>query len=189
MIGRHPVGVVLTGGASTRMGVDKATLIVGDKPMAVRVADAMWESGCHPVECQGGDLASITEYGLEAVPDRNPGAGPTAAIRDALDRHESCDVVVAACDLVDLDAGTIGAVIAAGAAGGSDVDVVVASTAGHRHLTSWWRAGLGRRLGQLIDNGVTSYRGALAEFRVADVEVDPAVVRNVNTPTDLDDVR
>ena len=59
MTGRHPVGVVLAGGASTRMGVDKATLIVGDKPMAIRVADAMWEAGCHPVESQGGDTAAM----------------------------------------------------------------------------------------------------------------------------------
>lgn len=183
MSGRHLVGVVLTGGASTRMGVDKATLFVGDKPMAVRVADAMWEAGCHPVECQGGDAAAITEYGLEVVPDRNPGDGPVAAIRDALERHEGHDVVVAACDLVDLDGATITALATAGTRGDVDVAVVVAD--GRRHLVSWWRRGLGRRLGELIDAGVTSYREALSALSVTDVEAAPSVVRNVNTPSDL----
>lgn len=185
MTSRHPVGVVLTGGASTRMGVDKATLFVGDKPMAVRVADAMWEAGCHPVECQGGDAAAITEYGLEVVPDRDPGEGPVAAIRDALVRHEGSDVVVAACDLVDLDGATVTALTSAGAAGDVDVAVVVAD--GRRHLVSWWRADMGPRLGDIVDAGVTSYREALSALRVADVEVAPAVVRNVNTPSDLGD--
>ncbi len=183
MTGRHPVGVVLTGGASTRMGVDKATLFVGDRPMAVRVADAMWEAGCQPVECQGGDVAAITEYGLEVVPDRIPGTGPLAAIRDALERHEGSDVVVAACDLVDLDGATITALVAAGAERDVDVAVVVADD--ERHLVSWWRSGLCSRVGELVDAGVTSYREALSALRVADVEAAPAVVRNINTPDDL----
>jgi molybdenum cofactor guanylyltransferase len=186
MTDRHPVGVVLTGGGSTRMGVDKATLIVGDKPMVIRVADAMWEAGCHPVECQGGDLAAMAEYGLEAWPDTESGAGPVAAIRDALARHHESDVVVAACDLVDIDAATISAVADAGGHGEADVAVAVAG--GRRHLISWWRAGQGSHLGDLLDAGVASYRSVLAELRVVDVEVDPAAVRNVNTPTDLGDV-
>jgi molybdopterin-guanine dinucleotide biosynthesis protein A len=185
MTGRHPVGVVLTGGASTRMGVDKATLVIGDKPMAVRVADVMWEAGCQPVECQGGDVATITEYGLVAVPDRDPGSGPVAAIRDALDRHEGSDVVVVACDLVDVDAATIAAVSDAGA--GGDADVAVAASDGQRHLISWWSAGVGPRLDELVGAGVTSYREALSELKAVDVAVDPTVVRNVNTPTDLGD--
>ena len=186
MTGRHPVGVVLAGGASTRMGVDKATLIVGDKPMAIRVADAMWEAGCHPVESQGGDTAAMTEYGLEAWPDRDPGTGPVAAIRDALGRHPDRDVVVAACDLIDLDAATISAITDAGHAG--DADVVVVASGGRRHLVSWWRAGLAPRLGELVDAGTTSYRQTLQALRTVDVEVEPAVVRNVNTPSDLGDV-
>lgn len=186
MTDRRPVGVVLTGGASTRMGADKATLAVGDVPMAVRVADAMTAAGCRPVECQGGDLAALAEIGLGAVPDRSPGQGPVAAIRDALARHDGCDVVVAACDLVDLDAATLRLIVAAGNSG--EADVAVAATDGDRHLVSWWRAGRTRLLDDALRAGATSYRSALASMRTVDVEVDPLTVRNVNTPSDLGDV-
>ena len=182
----RPVGVVLTGGASKRMGVDKATLVIDGKPMAVRVADAMWEASCRVVECQGGDAVAIGQYGLDVVPDTTPGQGPVNGIHDALTRHPTSDVVVSACDLVDLDGATVRALMQAGAEDRS-VDVVVAVTGDQIHLVSWWRAGTATRLGALIDDGVTAYQDALARLETATVEVEPTAIRNVNTPTDVDD--
>lgn len=184
MSSNRPAGVVLTGGASKRMGVDKATLVVDGKPMAVRVADALWEAGCHPVECQGGEAETIGQYGLEVVADREPGRGPIIAIHQALARHPECDVVVAACDLVDLDGDTVGELVATGT-GDDTTEVVVASTGAERHLVSWWRRGSMARLGELIAAGVTSYRDALTQLSTVDVEVAGTAMHNVNTPTDL----
>ena len=182
---RRLAGVVLTGGSSERMGVDKATLVVDGKPMAVRVADALWEAGCHPVECQGGDVLGISEFGLDVIADRDPGRGPLAGIHEALVRHEDCDVVVAACDLVDLDGATVRELVAAGGEA-SPADAVVAISGEQRHLVCWWRAGSAVLVGELLDDGVTSYRAALERLQTVDVEVEPTTIRNVNTPTDLE---
>jgi molybdopterin-guanine dinucleotide biosynthesis protein A len=185
MTGRRITGVVLTGGASERMGVDKATLVIDGMPMAMRVVEALRGAGCDPVECQGGDADVFAEHAIETYSDRNPGDGPVAAIHEALARHPELDVVVAACDLVDLDGATVGALIAAGSAD-SDVDVAVASTGGSRHLVCWWRSGSATRVGELAAVGVASFRGVLSQLRTVDVEVAPEAVRNVNSPTDLD---
>ena len=182
---QRPVGVVLTGGASERMGVDKATLVVDGKPMAVRVGDALWEASCHPVECQGGDAVTIRGYGMDVFPDSHPGAGPLSAVLDALERHDTSPVVVAACDLVDLDAETVCRLIEAGAASGT-ADVAVATTGGDRHLVAWCRAGLVRRLAPVVEAGTRSFRGALSELDTLAVEVPVAAVRNLNTPSDVD---
>lgn len=184
MTSGHPVGVILTGGASKRMGVDKSTLVVDGKPMVVSVADALWEAGCHPVECQGGNEATIGEYGLPVVADREPGRGPLVAIAEALARHVDCDVVVAACDLPDLDASAVSATIAA-ARGRTDLDVAVASD-GDRHMLACWRAGTVGRLAALVRDGVVAYLDALDALRTVDVAVSPAAVRNVNTPIDAE---
>lgn len=183
---RRPAGVVLAGGASARMGVDKATLTIAGKPMVVSVADAMWEAGCHPVECQGGDAAAIAEFGLEVIPDDVPGLGPLPAISAALSRHTGSDVVVAACDLPDLDGATIRSLIAAGTADRAAADVVVAATGQARHLVAWWRRGVGPRLGALVATGVTSYRAALDLLDTLDVQVATTTVRNVNAPVDTE---
>jgi molybdenum cofactor guanylyltransferase len=168
------------------MGVDKATMSVAGKPMVVTVADAMWEAGCQPVECQGGDVAAIAQFGLEVISDDVPDLGPLAAISAALSRHPGCDVAVAACDLVGLDGATLRSLIAAGSADGAVADVVVAATGQDRHLISWWRAGVGARLAELVASGVTSYRAGLDLLDTLDLQVDPSVVRNVNTPADAE---
>ena len=70
-------GAVLTGGRSSRMGRDKATLPVDGVPMAARVADALRRAGAEPVLAVGGDQAALEALGLTWVADRHPGEGPS----------------------------------------------------------------------------------------------------------------
>ena len=180
----HTVGIILTGGNSRRMGTDKASMIVAGKPMVVKVADALWEAGLHPVECQGGDATTIEQFGLTVAADPEPGSGPLSAIRAALERHADSDAVVVACDLVDLDGETVRALVDAGT-DDSHPDVAAALSNGELHMISWWRAGTGSKLASLIDEGVDSYQAALDRLGAARVPVPAGVVRNVNTPDDL----
>ncbi|MCB0967076.1 MAG: NTP transferase domain-containing protein [Ilumatobacter sp.] len=170
----HVAGVVLTGGASRRMGVDKAFVAVDGRPMAIAVADALWEAGCHPVECQGGDLAALASLGLTGVADDDPHAGPVAAIRSASRRH-GAPIVVAACDLPQLDAATVTAVLDAGRAADR---AAVAVTGDRHHLVVYVPTGM-------LDDEPTdrSLREAFAD--AVTVQVDAVAVRNVNTTDDL----
>lgn len=177
---RAPAGVVLTGGASKRMGVDKAFVVVDGAPMVVRVADALWEAGCHPVECQGGDGDAIGRLGLQRVADLVPGAGPASAILEALRRHGG-PIVVAACDLPALDAATVGAVIDAGRAAG----IATAASDGERHLLSYWSGDAVAALQAALDDGLDSYRAVLERVGAVDVAVPSASMRNVNRPDEV----
>jgi molybdopterin-guanine dinucleotide biosynthesis protein A len=182
-IDRAPAGVVLTGGASSRMGADKATMQVDGCPMAVRVADALWEAGCRTVMCRGGDVAALEAMGLEALPDVDPGAGPLRAILASLS-HAEADIVVAACDLVNLDGETVRAVLDAGAEEGDHM-VAVASADGRRHMLSAWSYSALGELERIVANGATAYQAAFDELPTLDVTVDSLTLHNVNSPTDL----
>lgn len=175
-------GVVLTGGSSRRMGSDKAVVEVGGRPMAVRVADALWEAGCHPVVCQGGDVAALRGLGLEAVADAVPGRGPVVAIAEALERLAH-PIVVAACDLVDLDPATVRAVVQIGAREPHRVAVAVAD--GRRHLLSYWPVESLDALRSAAAGDDVRYHDVLDTVGAVPVTVEPAAVRNVNTPDDL----
>jgi len=164
----RPAGVVLTGGASRRMGRDKAFVEVAGVPMVVRVADALRGAGCDPVWCQGGDLVGLRELGLAAHPDLEPGAGPVAAIDAALGRAPG-GALVAACDLPDLAPTDLQSLLGEQPA--------ALATEGVAHLVAWFPAGTRMPL------GVTRYQTMLATLGARLVEV--SAIRNVNAPADL----
>ena len=172
-------GIVLTGGASSRMGADKAFVVVDGRPMVVAVADALWEGGCSPVECQGGDVERLAGLGMTAFPDSRPGTGPVAAILDALERTGDT-VVVAACDLPALDAATVRDLASA------DAMAAFARTGEQAHLVSMWTHDTAATLRSLAAEGPVSYRAALDAVSAVAVAVRPEVVRNVNAPGDLE---
>ncbi len=179
-VSRDWVGVVLAGGASRRMGADKALIEVGGRPMVVRVADALRAAGCDPVVVQGGDRDRIGALGLTVWPDAQPGAGPVAALSSILERLDR-PVVIAACDLPDLDDITLATVIAEAAAH-PELVAVAAAVDGRPAMVSAWRPSARDHLPN--PNGM-SYRSALNAVGALLVPVDAAAVKNVNTVADL----
>jgi len=94
---RQMAGVLLTGGASTRMGTDKAQLVVRGETLATRSARVL-ASVCDPVVEVGSGVS-----GLPAVREEPPGGGPLVALLagvGALGRPRS--VILLACDLPNI---------------------------------------------------------------------------------------
>ena len=77
-------GAVLVGGASRRMGVDKASLEVDGRPLAVTACSALLGAGISPVAVVGGASHPPLPPGVKWLPDRWPGEGPLGGILTAL---------------------------------------------------------------------------------------------------------
>ncbi len=93
-------GVLLTGGASRRMGLDKGTLVVAGEMLAQRAARVL-TAACDPVIEAG---AGIT--GLRCVREEPPGEGPLAGFlagAAALAPVSDAAIVLLACDLPFVD--------------------------------------------------------------------------------------
>ena len=95
------------------MGRPKATLDIDGVPLVVRVIGALRAAGLDQVHVIGGDPAELAAAGVTPHPDDDPGAGPLGGILSALVRFDG-DLVVAACDLPDLDEPAVRAVVEAG---------------------------------------------------------------------------
>ncbi len=94
----HLCGVILTGGASRRMGRDKAMLTLDDETFIDRIAAAM-TSVLNDVLLSGSDIDRARCIGLRSVPDEIPSVGPLGGIYSAFHSTDADALVVAACDL------------------------------------------------------------------------------------------
>lgn len=108
--------IVLTGGASRRMGRDKASLDTGGLPLAARPVEALRELVDEVV------LAGTAVAGVDGrvVPDALPGAGPLAAAAAALAAVAGERAVVVGCDMPAPVAGVVVLLLSALAAPGVD---------------------------------------------------------------------
>jgi molybdopterin-guanine dinucleotide biosynthesis protein A len=90
-------GFILAGGASSRMGRDKALLELGGEALIVRMARLVESVASDAMVI--GDSAAFRALGLRTIGDDWPGAGPLGGIATALRASRAAWSLVVACDL------------------------------------------------------------------------------------------
>lgn len=182
-------GIILTGGASSRMGTDKALLAVGDPPtpLAARVGAALRDAGCPDVTCVGGDLDALAALGLSVAPDDHPGEGPLGGLLTGLRIAALPTVVVLACDLPGIDGATIRGLLATlGSASSAQAAVPVVDGRLQVHALAVRRSAQ-RPLADAFAAGERSLTRALGHLDLVTTErLDPAALTDVDRPGDLE---
>lgn len=185
-----PVGVVLAGGRSSRMGRDKATLRLDGRTLARRAADLL-AAVCPEVVVA--DRGRGVVPGVPSVADgagRGPAAGLLGAAREAPGRA----LLVLACDLPGVPAPLLAALVELARRRGADL-ALPRSPRGPEPLVAVYGPKALAALAERVAGGEQALVGLLgrADLAVTVLEGealerfgDPVeVFRNVNTPEDL----
>lgn len=99
-----PLGAILAGGASKRMGRDKAMVEIDGQPMVLHVAAALRRVTPHVVVVG----RNVTVAGLATVPDTTPGRrGPVAGLEAALLHATGASVLLVGTDQPFVRAATL----------------------------------------------------------------------------------
>jgi molybdopterin-guanine dinucleotide biosynthesis protein A len=175
--------VVLAGGASRRMGRDKASLEVGGTPMALRIASALRSAGIEVTVLGGPALP-----GFSYLPDNEVYAGPIAALRRF--RPEASHAYVAACDMPRFDPAIVSALFQL--IGFSDACVPVLDGS-PQPLCALYRRGVFEKIGAYWNEGGRSVMGWLrtldaryvTEGELAAMGIQPMSLRSANTVGEL----
>jgi len=176
-------GAVLAGGASSRMGSDKALISLDGKRLIEVATSALHEAGAAEVFVVGGDGVQLRELGLRVVADRFPGEGPLGGVITALTAATHDVVAVLACDHVATEGVAVRSVV--GALGSADVVVPVVDGR-QQVLHAAWRRSVVGPLEQAYHNGARSIRAALDGLAVVQLlDGDPCWFRDADTPSDL----
>ena len=175
--------VLLAGGASRRMGTDKAKLKIDDTDFLTKIA----------AELGGFDekLLSVARAGdrdvpagFAEVPDIYTGRGPIGGLFSALSRCRSDALLAVSCDLPRFERG-FAALLAENA---DDCDVLISRTAdGRAHpLCAVWRKSCAPVLAAHLRSGDCRLMNAAESLNVK--YLDPGAyarcLTNVNTPED-----
>lgn len=110
--GRNPIGVILAGGASRRMGIDKATVELAGRPMLEWVGAAL-RAVTDRIVVAGPERPGLTDE-MEVIDDAGrPHRGPLAGVASVLRSADPGDVVVVVgVDQPWVRRGTIEAIVA-----------------------------------------------------------------------------
>lgn len=176
-------GAVLAGGASRRMGQDKALVEVGGRKLVEIAVTALEDAGATETFVVGGDAGALGRLGLRWVADEFPGEGPLGGILTALDTAREPVVAVLACDHLGTGAPAVGAIV--GALGESDVAIPVVE--GRRQtLHAAWQRDVRAHIRQRFAAGVRAVHDALDGLAVVELlDGDPCWYRDADTQADL----
>ena len=175
--------VVLTGGKSRRMGVDKARLFVDGEPQAERMVRLLSERGL-PVTTLGREPTA----GAAFIPDPEEFPGPITALKRFQPKKPW--VFVSSCDLPRFDAALIDLLKERI---GSQAAAVPVVDGWRQPLCALYRADAFATLRGLEGQCAMSWIDALDVVYVSEEELlraglSPNVTRGANTPEELEQV-
>lgn len=185
------VGVVLAGGAGSRMGEPKGSIDLDGRTLAERAAAVLWPlSGSILISVRPGSPNPAAQH--PAVADDPPGGrGPLAGLHAAFRATGKADLLVLACDYPRMETAGLAALI--DAAEPQDDVVLAVDAAGRDHpLVALWRRSALVELERALSERCYKVRALLADLDVRRVAPDDvpgidldAMLLNVNHPEDL----
>ncbi len=182
-------GLVLAGGAGSRMGVDKAGLLVGGATLAQRAAACLSVVCRHVlVSVRPGQRAEWLESldGIEAVEDSVGDLGPVGGVLAAFEHSPAAAWLVLAVDMPLVTEAMLRSLAAGRGVGWDAVAFHSEALGGAEPLCALYEPAAGAELARRAAAGERSLRWMLASMRVRLLDPpDPAALASVNTPQDL----
>jgi molybdopterin-guanine dinucleotide biosynthesis protein A len=180
-------GYVLTGGASLRMGRDKARLPWRGATLVEWIASQVHETvGCVTLV---GAPERYAGLGIPVIGETHAGLGPLSGIEAALAHSPFEYSLVVACDMPFLTATALSKLVTAAIGAGADVFATVNASGEWEPLCAIYRARILPEVSQALRDGRLKARDLLAQWNLegrvgAWTAEDPRMTANANRPED-----
>ncbi len=184
-------GVVLAGGASSRMGRNKAALQIQGKPLLTRVVERLKRAITAVMVVGPPELRSLSS-GVLVVPDAQPGLGPLGGIATALQTATTSHIFVVGCDMPFVEPALVRRMIDCSIESPDADAIVLRSARGTEQLHAVYKRTCLPHITLQLAQGDRSVRHLLQNVRVLEIgpeeaaKYDPAGLStfNVNWPED-----
>jgi molybdopterin-guanine dinucleotide biosynthesis protein A len=176
-------GLIMAGGASRRMGRDKALLNYHGQAQYLHLAALLQAVGVPPfLSCQASQQQAW-QPPIECILDTEAGQGPLAGLKAAFRHNPQTAWLVVACDLVDLNQASLNQLLHSRR---PEVDVTAFRSPfdqGAEPLLAIWEPSVAEPLARAFARGERSPRRFLQQQRLHLIEPEqPDALKNVNHP-------
>ncbi|MCC7498191.1 MAG: molybdenum cofactor guanylyltransferase [Bryobacterales bacterium] len=179
----HSAGFVLTGGASQRMGRDKALLPYENRTLVEHVAAIVAEAAGSAVLV--GAPERYPAIGLRAIADTLEPCGPLGGILTALRASEADWNLIVACDMPGISTLFLHRLLEAAQVTGAQCLLPVSPDGRVHPLCAVYHRSAVVPVEEALRRGTRKVRECLRELRVVEWPVnEPSALGNVNTPGD-----
>jgi molybdopterin-guanine dinucleotide biosynthesis protein A len=178
-------GYIVTGGASHRMGRDKARLLWRGVTLVEWIANQVYDAVGNATLVGAPDRYG--DLGIPAIGESFAGCGPLSGIEAAL-RHSPFDLnLVVACDMPLIESHALCELTATALAAGADVCAAVNAAGGLEPLCAVYDRRILPEIQRALNQERFRAQDLLAHLTVkAWRTADPRIVTNANSPADWD---
>lgn len=170
-------GVILAGGRSSRMGSDKAALILGGRSLLSRAVERL-HLALASVIVIGPDHLVALQPGAPIIPDARPGLGPLGGLATALEWAQTDWVFLVACDMPFIQPALVRHMAALALAASDAEAVALRSPDGLEPLHTVYRRDIESVIARTLAAPHPSMRGLLSQLRV--IEASPEDVARLD---------
>lgn len=179
--------IILAGGGSQRMGMDKSMLPVSGRPLITGICEQLQDC-FDQVLVSANDTDKLAFLGLRIIPDRVPGQGPLMGIASALEASAHELNFVVACDIPHIELRYVRRMLSEAAETGADIVVPITKERRYEPLFAVYRKSALDAINRVLSSGGRKITDAFALCEVKCVELDTDLV-NLNTMAEYENFR
>jgi len=184
VIQEKATAIILAGGGSGRMDVDKSMLPIKGKPMVEHICEQLCDS-FEQTLVSANEVDKLAFLGFEVIPDKIPGQGPLMGIASALEASANELNFVVACDIPHIDLTYVRRMLAEA----EEADIVIPTTGDERYepLFAVYRKSALKAINEVLSSGGRKISDVFARCRVKYIEMEARGFTNLNTITEYEE--
>ena len=178
--------IIMAGGDSSRMGIDKSMLQIKDGPIIKHIYDQLHRTFSQ-ILTSTNDVEKYAFLGCDCIPDKIPGQGPLMGIASALGASDNELNFVVACDIPQIDIRFVRKMLAEAKA----ADMVIPTTGNEKYepLFAVYNKSALKNINQVLSSGKRKISDAFAHCNVKYINLKAKQFTNLNTMEEYEEFR
>ena len=176
--------IIMAGGDSRRMGMDKSVLAINGKPMVEIIAEQLRTSFSQTL-ISANDAEKFAFLGLQIVPDRIQGQGPLMGIASALEASANEVNFVVACDIPHIDLAYVRKMLSR--AKGADIVIPRSRDKEYEPLFAVYNKSALEAINKVLRTGGRKISDVFTRCKVSYIELKADSFANLNTKAEYEE--